>query len=210
MPENLEKTWIKICGITSFKDALAAVKYGADAVGFVFAESKRRIDLSTAKAIVSALHKTIMTVGIFLNERPETVRQIADDVGLDAVQLHGAESPEDCLKIGRKVIKRFDVRPGVARSELVLNMQPYEVFACLLDPGAGEGTPFDWKVVKDLPFRTIVAGGLSCENVRGMIEWLHPFGVDVSTGVEGTPGKKDHDKIQKFIEEVRHARREIQ
>lgn len=205
MSDSLLKTWIKICGITSVEDALAAVNHGADAIGLVFAESRRRVDLPAAKAIVGALRGSIATVGVFLDEKMETIRQIADDVGLDAVQLHGRQSIHDCRKIDRKIIKRFDIHPGIKRDDLVSRMQAYPVFACLLDPGAGDGVPFDWNLAKDLPLRTIVAGGLSCENVRGMVELLHPFGVDVSTGVERVPGRKDHGKMRKFIEEVRYA-----
>lgn len=198
-------TWIKICGITSLEDALVSVECGADAVGFVFAESKRRMDPVDAEKIVRALPDGIETVGVFMDEKQETVHRIVQDVGLDAVQLHGSESVEDCRAAGVKVIKRFDIRPGDTSRSLVLRMEPYPVFANLLDPGAGDGVPFDWNIAVNIPFRLIVAGGLTPQNVREVIRVLHPFGVDVSTGVEAEPGKKDKVKIKEFVEEVRNA-----
>jgi len=203
------QTWIKICGITSLEDARAAADCGADAVGFVFAESKRRIHPALARAIAFGLPSNVMRVGVFMDEKPETVRQIAETVGLDAVQLHGSETASDCASIGRPVIRRFDVRPGVSRDALVSQMASYPAFACLLDPGSGDGNPFDWSVARDIPFRVILAGGLSTENIRQAIRLVHPFGVDVSTGVERAPGRKDPIKIRKFIEEVRHDRHGI-
>ncbi len=202
-------TWIKICGITSLEDARAAADCGADAVGFVFAESKRRIDPALARTIVRGLPSGVMRVGVFKDERPETIRQIAETVELDAVQLHGSETASDCRRLGRRVIKRFDIRSGVSSDALVPRMAAYPVFAFLLDPGAGDGIPFDWSMAGDVPFRVILAGGLSPENVREAIRLVAPFGVDVSTGVEWAPGRKDHDKIQKFIEEVRHVRQNV-
>jgi phosphoribosylanthranilate isomerase len=199
------ETWVKICGITSPEDALAAVRCGADAVGFVFAPSRRGIGPAEAERIAGALGSKVMKVGVFVDEEPETVRRIAERAGLDAVQLHGSESAESCAAMRLPVIKRFDVRPGDTPETLASRMDGYHVFACLLDPGAGDGIPFDWNLAKGIPFRVIVAGGLNSGNVGEAIRTLRPFGVDVSSGVENGPGKKDFAKMSKFIEEVRNA-----
>jgi len=199
------KTWIKICGITSAEDARMAAAAGADAVGLVFAESKRRVSLNDARAIVRMLPEGIEAVGVFVDEDPETVRDLAADLGLDGVQLHGSESPGECERLPLKTIKRFPVLPSDSRDSLRRRMEPYRVFARLLDPGAGDGVSFDWSLAKGHSGRLIVAGGLTPDNVASVVRMLHPFGVDVSSGVESGPGKKDPVKMHRFIEEVRCA-----
>jgi phosphoribosylanthranilate isomerase len=181
---------------------VAAAGCGADAIGLVFAKSRRGINPAEAKSIVRALEGKVMTVGVFVNEKPQKVRAVADETGLDAVQLHGAETPAVCGSIGCKVIKRFSVGPEDTARILESRMKAYSVFGYLLDPGAGDGVPFDWKAAAGIPLPLIVAGGLNSANVGFAVKMLRPFGVDVSSGVEKEPGVKDVNKIRHFIEEV--------
>lgn len=193
---------VKICGITDLTTALAAVDYGADAIGFVFAESKRKISVSKAKDIIAHLPEEVLKVGVFVNETKEKIEEIATDVGLTHVQLHGEETPAFSEALSLPVIKAVSI----------LNEQSLEEikdFACeyvLLDGPKGKyrggnGLSFDWKnfSAKNLHYKKIIlAGGLHKENVEEAIKLINPYMVDVSSGVE-TEGKKDLDKIQSFI-----------
>ena len=194
-------TRVKICGITTLADARAAVEAGADALGLVFAESPRRIEIDMARAIISALARNCVFIGVFRDAPMDFVNRTAELVGLDAVQLHGDESPQYCAAVNRCVIKRF----GIGDRNLSAQMQPYRVFASLLDPGGGSGQTFRWEQANGLPYRIIVAGGLTPDNVAEPVRLLRPFGVDVASGVESSPGQKDHQKIRAFIQSVREA-----
>jgi phosphoribosylanthranilate isomerase len=203
--EGKAMTRVKICGITNVEDALAAARLGADAVGFVFAKSRRRVSPETARSIAESLPPFVTKVGVFMDERIEPVEQIAGYVRLDAVQLHGIESPEYCDRIAgmKKVIKRIEVRPNDTTEFLEARMKPYRVSAFLLDPGKGDGRAFDWRVAMGIRLPLVVAGGLTPENVRDVVRLLSPLGVDVSSGVERETGKKDYEKMKKFILEAR-------
>lgn len=194
-------TRVKICGITSLADARAAVEYGADALGLVFADSPRSIDPETARAIVREFSRNVVFVGVFRDAPLDDVNRIAVRVGLDCVQLHGLESPEYCETLKRCTIKRF----AVGDDDLSAAIHQFRVFAALLDPGAGSGRPFDWARAMGLPHRIIVAGGLTPENVAAPIRLLRPFGVDVASGVESSPSRKDQSKLRAFIQAVRCA-----
>jgi phosphoribosylanthranilate isomerase len=196
---------IKICGITNLEDALKAAELGADAVGFVFAESKRRIQPDTAKSITALLPPFVTPVGVFLDAPLGEVLDTAAAAGLRAVQLHGGETPKYCERVLRAfpVIKRITVRPGDTTEAIASRMQDYRVSAFLLDPGAGDGVPFDWIAARGLPHPVVVAGGLTPENVREAVRVLDPMAVDVASGVEHEPGRKDYQKMRKFIQEVR-------
>jgi phosphoribosylanthranilate isomerase len=194
-------TRVKICGITNLADARAAVEAGADAIGLVFADSPRQIDAATARAIVADLSRATIFVGVFRDTPLDVVNRVANQVGLDCVQLHGSESPEFCALVNRCVIKRFKIGGDNLASE----SPRYRTFASLLDPGAGDGRTFDWNWAAGLPHRIIVAGGLTPENVAEPIRLLRPFGVDVASGVESSPGRKDHQKMAAFIQAVRTA-----
>jgi phosphoribosylanthranilate isomerase len=193
-------TRVKICGITNLTDATAAVDAGADALGLVFAKSPRRCDPEMARAIAQELSPRALFVGVFRDAPMDEVRRMADRVGLDAVQLHGDESPEYCAELGLCAIKRFAVGDGFREQ-----MQTYRVFAALLDPGAGSGEIFRWEQASGLPRRIIIAGGLTPENVAEPVRLLRPFAVDVASGVETAPGRKDHEKVRAFIQAVRDA-----
>ena len=199
----MKHTLVKICGITSIDDGLMVAESGADALGFVFAESVRNISPEKARKIVKRLPPFITTVGVFMDQDINYVNKVADYTGIDVVQLHGEESPEYCKKINRRIIKRIKIDTHDTIETLLGKMKSYSVSAFLLDPGAGSGRTFDWSKAFgiDLPF--IIAGGLTPENVREVVHLLKPYGVDVSSGVEKSPGKKDGEKVARFIRETK-------
>jgi phosphoribosylanthranilate isomerase len=194
-------TRIKICGITSLQDALAVVQYGSDALGFVFAESPRKISPERAREIILRLPPFITTVGVFVDEPAEMVQEMALLCRLDALQFHGHESPEYCQYFDRKVIKAFKMGTGSIDQE----MARYDVDAYLLDSstGGGSGQRFNWDLATGVKGRIILAGGLTPENVAQAIAKVRPYAVDVSTGVEISPGRKDHPRMKEFIRNVR-------
>lgn len=213
------RTWIKICATTSVDDALAAVKAGADALGFVFAPSKRRITPEQARDIIAQLPQKIERVGVFQNETPACIRETVELAGLTAVQLHGEESPCGVAEVLRKgprsphigVIKSIVVADDFAHrlADVVRNREWID--SILLDAGGGSGRTFDWQAVRPQldghGLRLIVAGGLTPENVGEAIRTFSPWGVDVVTGVEREPGRKDPEKIKAFVTAVRRAER---
>jgi phosphoribosylanthranilate isomerase len=202
-------TRVKICGITDPDDARDAALLGADAIGLNFYErSPRCIDVSRASRIIEALPAFISVVGIFVNHPdPQGLEDLALSLGLHAVQLHGNETPDYCSMIQKvKVIKAFRV-DGSFRVE---SLRSYGNNVFLLDSGGrtqfgGTGNVFDW----DQAYGAnafgwiIVAGGLNPENVSEAISTLHPYAVDVSSGVESKVGRKDYEKMRRFIESVR-------
>ncbi|MDA8189667.1 MAG: phosphoribosylanthranilate isomerase [Dehalococcoidales bacterium] len=198
---------VKICGITSLDDALVAVDAGADALGFVFyASSSRTIAPEVAADIVANLPPFVSKVGVFVDSDLETVRQIESFCHLDMVQLHGDESPGFCAALFPKVIKAFGMR---GRSTLDA-LASYRVPAYLLDAYSpemvgGTGKAFDWELAREATGlgRVILAGGLTPLNVRQAIESVGPYGVDVSTGVESSPGKKDAALVHAFVRAVK-------
>jgi phosphoribosylanthranilate isomerase len=198
-------TRVKICGVTNLEDALVAVEAGADAIGLVFAESPRKVSLAIAEPIVAALPPLVSAVGVFMNATRDEVATLAERVPLDAVQLHGEESPEDCERLPYKVIKRLNILEYDTPDGLRERMRRYAVAAYLLDPGAGSGQTFNWQVACGLPGLLIVSGGLTPENVGAAIQKLRPYAVDVSSGVESEPGRKDPEKVRAFVRAVREA-----
>jgi len=197
---------VKICGITSYEDARAAVEAGADALGFVFYDkSPRFINPVKAAGIISRLPPFIQTVGLFVNEETAQVNWTADYCGIDVVQLHGDETPEDCLEVKRRVIKAFRVQKIISIDPLE-KYQDYQVAGYLLDawsPDAygGTGRTFNWELAQSAKQYgpVILAGGLSPENIAEAIRVVQPYGVDVSSGVEAALGKKDPAKVKEFI-----------
>ena len=198
---------IKICGITNLNDALAAIDAGADALGFVFfKESPRHVFPEQAASIIHRLPPLVQTVGLFVNESLKTVNEAADLCGLDIIQLHGSESPEFCSAVKRRVIKAFRVKDITCLEPI----KDYRVAAFLLDAWSpsehgGTGLTFNWEVAACVAEtnRIILAGGLTAENVATAIEQVRPYGVDVSSGLECSPGKKDIKKLHEFIRAVR-------
>ena len=200
-------TRVKICGITNLEDALCAVDAGADALGFVFYKgSPRYITPEKAKEMTSALPPFVTTVGLFVNAGPEAIQQTMQTAGLGVVQLHGDETPEDCCLFPYPVIKAVRVRGA----DSLKDTGSYHVSALLLDAWndqhyGGSGESFDWQLAKKLTGRSplILAGGLKPENVAEAIRVVNPYAVDVSSGVEKSPGNKDHDKVRQFIQQVK-------
>lgn len=198
---------VKICGITNLDDALTAVEAGADALGFVFYDkSPRCIAPEKAAAIISALPPFVVTVGLFVNADVDFINTTAHTCLLDKVQLHGDESAEFCALVTRPVVKVFRVR-GEACLE---SMKDYRVSAYLLDaysPDAygGTGLTFNWEIAKKAKqFGPIIlAGGLTPDNVRQAVDTVGPYAVDVSSGVEAAPGRKDPVKVREFIQNAK-------
>jgi phosphoribosylanthranilate isomerase len=198
---------VKICGIRNIEDALVAEQSGADFIGFVFAPSKRRISVEDAVEIASLLSSHTKIVGVFVNESIETMTQIAKKVGLDYIQLHGDETADTAKAISYPVIKACPVNK--LTPEII---HDYPADYLLIDsPGekyrGGSGKTFDWKLLDQVGFKNnkfILAGGLTPENIAEAIEATNPFAVDVSSGVE-TDGKKDHDKIRRFLQQAKKA-----
>jgi phosphoribosylanthranilate isomerase len=197
------RTRLKICGVTNEEDAIMISALGADAIGFVFAESKRKISPEKAKEIIKILPPFITTVGIFMNAALSEINEITEYAFIDVVQLHGYETSEYCDKVNRKVIKGIQVTENDTKETLIEKMQDYSASAFILDPGKGSGKTFNWDIARGIDKPLIIAGGLTPDNVTQVIRDLHPYGVDVSTGVEKDYGKKDKEKVKRFIEEVR-------
>ena len=194
---------VKICGITNLEDALIAVEAGADALGFVFFPgSPRFIAPEQAADIIRQLPPFVQMVGLFVNEEPAIVNSVADQSGLDLVQLHGEESPDYCCAVRRRIIKAFRVKDSSSLEE----MTNYRVAACLLDawsPEArgGTGTTFSWDIAAKAAASQaiILAGGLTPDNVARAMAAVKPYAVDVSSGVESAPGKKDAALVRAFV-----------
>jgi len=200
-------TRVKICGIKNLNDAIFAVDYGADAIGFVFAKSIRKVSKEKTRAIIRKLPPFITTVGLFVNETEEKIEAACRFCGLNAIQLHGNEPPNVINKLKNyKTIKAFRIQSEKDISPI----KKYKPNAILLDGYSenkmgGTGTTFDWTIVKKIrtSIPIIVAGGLTHLNVSLAIKIVNPYGVDVSSGVESMPGKKDRKLIKKFIDAVK-------
>jgi phosphoribosylanthranilate isomerase len=208
------KTWIKFCGTTSLEDALASVEAGADALGFIFAPSKRRISTEKAQEIIRALPPAVERIGVFLNEAGEQIRKTLLAVGLTGVQLHGGEFSTELYSQFHSLrkIKTILVDDGF-EERLDSAMAANEAAdAWLLDSGAGSGKTFDWHTARrhmgQRQGRFIIAGGLSPENVGDAIRTFSPWGVDVVSGIEREPGRKDPAKLKAFVAAVRRAERQ--
>jgi phosphoribosylanthranilate isomerase len=199
---------VKICGITNLEDALAAVELGADALGFVFFHgSPRSITPDKAAEIVSALPPFVTTVGVFVNEEPSKVTETMGRAGISVLQLHGDELPDQCT-IWPRVIKAFRVRDFPDLRPL----EHYRTAAFLLDaysPDAygGTGQVFNWDIALEAQRfgRIILSGGLTAENVGGAVARVLPYAVDVSSGVERDKGRKDREKMNRFIQAAKAA-----
>jgi phosphoribosylanthranilate isomerase len=198
--------FVKICGITNEDDALFAVAMGADAVGFVFAPSPRQVSPQLVYDITRRLPPEVLTVGVFRDEHPSRVIEIANRSGVKAVQLHGRETPEQAAEVARSV--RYVIKAFGADSPDLARADTYGTDLVLVDaPSPGSGKLFDWGVVAEVPdaVRLILAGGLDPDNVADAIGAVEPWGVDVSSGVEAAPGRKDPTLVRRFISNARAA-----
>jgi phosphoribosylanthranilate isomerase len=215
-------TWVKICGTTNLEDALLSVDAGADALGFVFYDqSPRKVDVETTRQIVAQLPESVEKVGVFVNECEDTICSAVDRAGLTAIQMHGDDEDPHVADLLAVLRSKLKIMAGISMRHpcpeaWAMTWRPDLVHAFLLDSGTsskpgGTGKAFDWRasvprvdVIKKLG-KVVIAGGLNASNVVNALEVLHPWGVDVASGVESRPGKKDPDKVRAFVQAVRRA-----
>lgn len=204
-----------MCGVTNLDDAIAAVQAGVDGLGFIFVEkSPRFIDAETARYIIRMLPPFVHAVGVFVDRPMSEVVDLIDFCSLSHVQLHGNEDPEYCRQLGQScncmMLKAFRVGP----ESIADDFTPYDDVAngYLLDTykkgvAGGTGESFDWKIIDNLYLRrpVILAGGLTPDNVLDAVKTVQPFGIDINSGIEEEPGKKDHEKLRNLVEKVRLA-----
>ncbi len=200
-------TWVKICGLTNEEDALLAIAMGADAIGFIFAQgSKRQVQAPVVADIVKRLPPEVTTIGVFRNDLPERVIRTVERCGLSGAQLHGLETVEQTAEVRARVplvIKAFSIDDPSLRTA-----RRYRVSSLLIDaPTPGSGEAFDWSLLESLPprMRWILAGGLHSGNVADAIRATRPWGVDVASGVESSPGHKDPRLVREFIKAAKSA-----
>lgn len=212
LTEPEKRTRVKICGLTTLEDARFAAGALADYLGFIFyPESPRYIDPAKAGAIINWIEGP-EKIGVFVNQPLDDVNSIARQTGIDMVQLHGNESPEYCSLVERPVVKVFHVPEGKTSQELASEVSLYRENADFLlfdskteDKWGGTGKTFNWKLLHDIsedkPF--FLSGGLNAGNVKDAIQTVSPMAVDLSSGVEESPGLKDFDKLEQFFELMR-------
>lgn len=202
---------VKICGITNAEDAKAAVETGADALGFVFhAASPRGIAPDTARRIIAQLPPMVLAVGVFVNEEAKVVRDLMDLCGLALAQLHGDESVGYCESLGRPVLRAIRLRDrgsllALAEYKGRAGVRGFVIDAFSESSYGGTGRVVNWELAAEAAMAApvVLAGGLTPQNVGEAIRAVRPYGVDVSSGVEASPGKKDHDKVSRFVRAAR-------
>jgi len=202
---------IKICGITNKEDALWAVNLKVDALGFIFADSPRRVKPEIVQGIIELLPPFISSVGVFVNEDRKKVEEITESCGLTTLQFHGEESPSYCEGFKQKIVKALRIESKDILEKAVQYKD--KVDAYLLDTYSpskygGTGKTFDWciaKEIKEFGLPIILSGGLNPENIREAISEVEPYGIDVSSGVEERPGKKNMEKLINFVRIVRET-----
>ncbi len=188
----INKMLVKICGITNRDDAMAAVDAGATALGFIFYPKSPRH--ATAPMLAPWLHEIppqVLKVGVFVDEAPETIEALASQIGLNVAQLHGSETPDRHPR-NLTIWKGMRVRDGIVPAP------DYPADAILLD-GPGNGQTFNWALARQIQRHLVLAGGLTPENVRQAIDTTNPYGVDIASGIESIPGRKDHTRMKQFI-----------
>jgi phosphoribosylanthranilate isomerase len=198
--------FVKICGITNEDDALLAVALGADAIGFVFAPSVRQVAIQKVFDITRRIPAEILTVGVFRDEHPKRVIELVQSSGVKAAQLHGHETPADVAAVSLHV--RTVIKAVAAGTVDATRANDFGTKMVLVDaPEPGSGAVFDWKMAAELPegLHILLAGGLTPDNVANGISIVRPWGVDVSSGVESSPGRKDPILMKRFIENAKAA-----
>ncbi len=205
---------VKVCGITNEQDAMMAVETGATALGFIFARSPRRISPRNARRIIRYLPPFVETVGVFVNEEPEKIRDVMEFCGLDLAQLHGDESPGACEALAPRCMKA--VRVGSAAAFHGIGSYQGKVRALLLDTYSGEkrggtGNTFDWTLAgeaKKTGIPIVLAGGLDPYNIEEAVLAVRPFAVDINSGIEERPGKKSRFLMEELMERIGKINRE--
>ncbi|MDH5564018.1 MAG: phosphoribosylanthranilate isomerase, partial [Nitrospirota bacterium] len=198
------------CGITNAQDAEAAVAAGADALGFVFyAQSPRCIEPAVAKRIIAQLPPFVLSVGVFVNQDQEIIRNIYNECGLAFTQLHGDETPAFCESLGRPILRALRLRDrgsllALAEYKGRMGVRGFVVDAFSAEAYGGTGQTVDWSLAREVAKAApiLLAGGLTPGNVQEAVRQVQPYGVDVSSGVEERPGKKDHEKIRAFTRAI--------
>ena len=203
---------VKICGITNAADARYAVQEGADAIGFVFAKSPRRVEAAAVKKILGGVGPLVAAIGVFVDESEEKMLRIADHCGLSGIQLHGDESARTVRRLQKQGFRVIKAIRAVRRMD-AKRMAGTEADALLFDTAhagqfGGTGIAFDWSYLKKLDIRIpwIVSGGLDPVNVKKLLSTFRPYGVDVSSGVERVPGKKSEKLVREFIRNAKFTR----
>ena len=202
---------IKICGITNLQDAQTAVSAGADSLGFVFySKSPRSVEPAVAKSIIAQLPPFVLPVGVFVNQEHTTIRNIFDECGLAFAQLHGDETAAFCESLDRPVLRALRLRDrgsllALAEYKGRMGVRGLVVDAFSSETYGGTGQTVDWSLAREVANAApiLLAGGLTPHNVQEAVQQVQPYGVDVSSGVEHSPGKKDPEKIRAFIQAVR-------
>lgn len=200
-------TKIKVCGLTNLEDALECVRLGVDHLGFVFAKSPRRADPAVVKQIRKDLGDSVRMVGVFTEESDE-VLEITDSCGLDYVQLHGEQSENFAKQIGsERVIRVLRISDAESLSAIykyqAAKFYLFDTYAKKIQ--GGTGTAWDWRLFTGMDFpdkQIILAGGINADNVCDAINTVHPYAVDISSGVESAPGKKDYEKLERLVHNV--------
>ena len=203
---------VKICGITNHRDALLAVDMGADILGFVLAPSPRQVSPEKVRSIIETLPPFVSAVGVFVDEEEKTIKDIADFCRLNQVQLHGNESPDFCRRFRPKAIKAFRLQDATGLS--TINAYRGHVQAVLLDTfqkgmAGGTGRTFPWDLAikaKEFKLPVILSGGLNPSNIRLAISTVKPYALDVNSGIEEKPGKKDPQRMKQLMEAIKEAR----
>lgn len=202
---------VKVCGITCLEDARMAIHLGADALGFIFAPSPRQISPERARQIIKAISPFVKTVGVFVDERPNVVREMLQFCGLDLIQFHGEESPEICAAFMPRVIKAFRVRdrsvlPSIRHYQGSVRVVLLDAFSN--ERHGGTGQTFGWNIAlmaRGFRIPLMLSGGLNPSNIKDAISKVKPFAVDVNSGIEERPGKKDPLLMKAFMTEIKKS-----
>ena len=201
-------TRVKFCGLTHVEDIARAVQLGVDALGFVFyAPSSRSVAPDHAAMLTSSVPAFVTRVGLFVNEQPAIIQNIFERTRLNLIQYHGDETPEFCDAVGLPFIKAFRVRPGIdiqTEMERYPNASGFLLDAYVKGQPGGTGERFDWGMIPQSNVPIILAGGLSPDNAKDAIEQVAPWALDVSGGIETRPGRKDPDKMSRFMNACRN------
>ncbi|MGA9572699.1 MAG: phosphoribosylanthranilate isomerase [Lysobacterales bacterium] len=208
----MNRVKIKICGLTRSEDVRTAVEAGADAVGFVFADSPRRISIDTAVGLCRYVPGGVLRVGLFLDQARSDIEQVISSVPLDILQFHGSETERDCMRFKLPWLKAVAMENAGSLQKAMRDFPGAS--GLLLDSHSrgtrgGTGRRFDWSLSRPIAKKVWLAGGLTADNVGEAIQTVRPFAVDVSSGVESEPGIKDAARISAFIKAVRAVQNEL-